>query len=165
MATGTASTTTDPAATHRLVPESVLHAILATLFVLGIAAIIQNVMVGIYLYRNGFDIHPAPAPAPAHAVDARFVKIGESYRTALGKAYAKAWGDGATMLDSGQPLSTAIAAVGKSWEANRSQAFDQAATPEFEKIIPATTKDADITPAQRSAMAAAWRGFAAGLSK
>lgn len=106
-----------------------------------------------------------PAGPPAPPSDPHFVKVGRAYLPGLGKAYAAAWEEGAKMLDVGQPLSAAIAAVGKAWDANRTQIFDQMATPEFAKIIPESQKDADLTPQQRAAMAAAWRGFASGLGR
>ena len=92
-------------------------------------------------------------------------EVGRAYLPGLGKAYAAAWEEGAKSLEAGQPLSAAIAAVGKAWDANRTQLFDQLATPEFAKIVPESQKDADVTPQQRAAMAAAWRGLALGLGK
>jgi hypothetical protein len=106
-----------------------------------------------------------PAGPPAPAKDPHFVKVGRAYLPDLGKAYAAAWEEGAKGLEAGQPLSAAVAAVGKAWDANRAQLFDRTATAEFAKIIPESQKDADVTPQQRAAMAAAWRGFAAGLGK
>ncbi len=106
-----------------------------------------------------------PAGPPAPAIDANFVHLGRAYLPGLGTAYAAAWEEGAKALDAGQPLSAAIAAVGKAWDANRTQLFDRMATPEFAKIVPESQKDADVTPQQRAAMAAAWRGFASGLGR
>jgi hypothetical protein len=106
-----------------------------------------------------------PAGPPAPPQDPHFVKVGRAYLPGLGKAYAAAWEEGAKGLEAGQPFSTAIAAVGKAWDANRAQLFDRVATPEFAKIIPESQKDADVTSQQRAAMAAAWRGFASGLGK
>jgi hypothetical protein len=106
---------------------------------------------------------PSGPPAPPH--DPQFVPLGRAYLPGLGKAYAAAWEEGAKGLEAGQPLSAALAAVGKAWDASRTQLFDRMATPEFAKIIPESRKDADITLQQRAAMAAAWRGFALGLGK
>ena len=106
---------------------------------------------------------PPPGPQPLH--DPHFVRIGQAYIAALSKTYASAWDQGAQGLDTGQGLSTALDAVAKAWSANRTQLFDQMVTPEFAKLIPETTKDADVTPQERAAMAAAWRGFALGLRK
>ena len=105
---------------------------------------------------------PAGPPPPPH--DPNFVRVGRAYLPGLGKAYAAAWEEGAKSLEAGQPLSAAIAAVGKAWDASRTQLFDRLATPEFAKIVPESQKDTDVTPAQRAAMAAAWRGLALGLN-
>ena len=104
-----------------------------------------------------------PSPQPPH--DPHFVHIGQAYIAALGKTYASAWDEGAMGLDTGQNVSTALEAVAKAWSTNRTQLFDQMVTPEFGKLIPETAKDADVTPQERAAMAAAWRGFALGLRK
>jgi hypothetical protein len=106
---------------------------------------------------------PSPSPQPPH--DPQFVRIGRAYLPELGKAYATAWEEGAKSLDAGQPLSGAIAAVAKAWNTNRSELIDRLATPEFAKVVPESTKDADVTPQQRAAMASAWRGLALGLRK
>jgi hypothetical protein len=117
------------------------------------------VAIGVSVYLH----EPAGPPAPLQ--DTHFVKVGRAYLPGLGKAYAAAWEEGAKGLDAGQAFSAAVAAVGKAWDANRAQLFDQVATPEFAKIIPESQKDADVTPQQRAAMAAAWRGLASGLRK
>ncbi len=108
-------------------------------------------------------VGPPPGPVPPH--DPQFVHLGRSYLPELGKAYATAWDEGAKGLETGQNLSSALSAVAKAWDANRIQLFDQIATPEFRKLIAETKKDADVTPQERAAMAAAWRGFALGLRK
>ncbi len=108
-------------------------------------------------------VGPPPGPVPPH--DPLFVKLGRAYLLELGKAYATAWEDGAKGLETGQNLSGALSAVAKAWGTNRTQLFDQMATPEFRKLIAETKKDADVTPQERAAMAAAWRGFALGLRK
>jgi hypothetical protein len=38
-------------------------------------------------------------------------------------------------------------------------------TPEFSRIVAESTKDSDVTPAERAALAAAWRGLSLGLGK
>ncbi len=106
---------------------------------------------------------PAGPPAPPH--DPRFEKLGHEYLPGLGKAYAAAWEEGARSLDAGQPLSASLAAVSKAWEANRISLFDKSVAPELARIVPESQKDADVTPAQRAAMAAAWRGLALGLDR
>lgn len=105
-----------------------------------------------------------PAP-PSPAVDPHFVAIGKAYLPGISKAYADAWEDGAKGLDSGKPYSVVLEDVAKSWDASRTALFGKSAVPEFNKIIAATVKDADVTLQQRAAMAAAFRGFAAGLGK
>jgi hypothetical protein len=111
------------------------------------------------------DAHRNPAPGPAPPRDARFVSLGKAYLPRLGRAYAAAWEDGAKQLEAGGGISAAIDAVAKSWSANRTQLYDHVLTPEFSKIVVESAKDTDVTPLERSAMAAAWRGLAVGLAK
>jgi hypothetical protein len=132
----------------------------STLLAVGLSSLLGGVVAIGVSARLG---EPAGPPAPPQ--DPHFVKFGRAYLPGLGKAYAAAWEEGAKGLEAGQPLSGAIAAVGKAWDANRAQLFDRMATPEFAKIVPESQKDADLTPQQRAAMAAAWRGFASGLGK
>ena len=106
-----------------------------------------------------------PRPTPRPSYDPHFVHLGRTYLPELGKAYAAAWDEGAKGLEADQNLSQGLDAVAKTWGTNRTQVFDQLATPEFRKVIAETKKDADVTPQERAAMAAAWRGFAIGLRK
>jgi hypothetical protein len=62
-------------------------------------------------------------------------------------------------------MGQSLSAVAKAWGTNRTQLFDQMATPEFRRLIAESKKDAEVTPQERAAMAAAWRGFAIGLRK
>jgi hypothetical protein len=105
---------------------------------------------------------PNPNPLPD---DPCFVALGRAYLPQLGKAYAAAWDDGAKALDAGQAVSAALDAVAKGWTANRTALYDTAITPELAKILPESVKDADVTPAERAALAAAWRGLARGLAQ
>lgn len=131
-----------------------------TLLTVAFSSLVSGaVAIGVSVRLGG----PTGPPPPPH--DPHFVPLGRAYLPGLGKAYSAAWEEGAKGLEAGQPLSTALAAVGKAWDASRTQLFDRMATPEFAKIIPESRKDADITPQQRAAMAAAWRGFALGLGK
>jgi hypothetical protein len=131
---------------------------LRTLFTVVISSILGAfVSFGVFVWINS----PIPKPSPPH--DARFVALGKSYLAQLGKSYARAWEDGAILLDSGQGLSTTLEAVSKSWTSNRTQLFDQVVTPEFGKLLPESTGDPDVPPQARAALAAAWRGFALGL--
>jgi hypothetical protein len=106
---------------------------------------------------------PAANPGPAH--DRRFVALGKAYVPQLGKAYAAAWEEGAKQLDGGAGLSAALDAVSKAWSSKRTELYDHVLTPEFSKIVIESVKDADVTPAERSAMAAAWRGLSLGLGR
>lgn len=98
-----------------------------------------------------------------HRVDAHFISIGQTYRTELGKVYARAWEDGARNLESGAGAAAAIDGVAKSWDAGRVSLFESLVTPELVKIVPEGKADKDITAEDRSRLAAAWRGFAKGL--
>ncbi len=106
---------------------------------------------------------PTGSPQPSH--DRQYVSLGRAYLPQLGKAYAAAWDQGAKALDSGQGISAALDTVAQTWTANRTEIYDKLLTPELAKIVPESVKDSDITPTERAAMAAAWRGFALGLSK
>jgi hypothetical protein len=97
--------------------------------------------------------------------DPQFVALGRAYLPQLGQAWARAWNEGASAVDSGQPISAALDLVGKNWTASRTSLFDKLVAPEFAKIVPESIKDSDITSSERAALAAAWRGFAAGLAK
>ncbi len=115
---------------------------------------------GVSQYLRTFE---GPNPSPPAPVDRRFVALGRAYLPQLGNAYAAAWERGAKALDSGQGLSAAIEVVAQTWTVNRTDIFNKLLTPEQAKIVPESTKDADVTPAERAAMAAAWRGLALGL--
>jgi hypothetical protein len=131
-----------------------------TFLTMGLSSLLgAAVAIGIFIR---FSEPAGPAGPPS---DPRFVPIGKAYLPALGKLYAAAWEEGAKSLDAGESLSNAIAAVGNAWNQNRRQLYDKMATPEFTKIVPESQNDAALTPQQRAAMAAAWRGFAKGLGK
>jgi hypothetical protein len=104
-----------------------------------------------------------PVPNPGQPQNPQYVAIGKAYLPQLGKAYAAAWEEGAKQLEAGGGISAALGAVSKTWSANRTKLYDQMLTPEFSKIVAESVKDADLTPAERSAMAAAWRGLSRGL--
>jgi hypothetical protein len=106
---------------------------------------------------------PAPNPRPPH--DPRFVTLGKVYLPQLGKAYATAWDEGAKQLEVGQSIAAALDTVSKTWSANRTQLYDQVFTPEFSRIVAESVKDSDVTPPERAALAAAWRGLSLGLAK
>ncbi len=95
--------------------------------------------------------------------DARFLVIGKAYLPQLGAAYADAFTVGAAHLEDGEPVSDALDAISKAWSANRLSLYDKTLSPEFTKILPESVRDEDVTPAERAALAAAWRGLALGL--
>lgn len=105
-------------------------------------------------------LSPRPS-APPH--DSRFVRLGRMYLPALGDAYAAAWEEGAGRLDGGEGLTRSLEAVARAWSISRTRLFDRMVTPEFDGLVAASKRDAEVTPRERAAMAAAWRGFAAGL--
>jgi hypothetical protein len=110
-------------------------------------------------------LEPArPTSSPLAPHDGGYVSLGRAYLPQLGKAYAAAWDQGADALDSGQGIAAALDTVARTWTANRTEIYDKLLTPELAKIVPESVKDSDVTPAERAAMAAAWRGFALGLS-
>jgi hypothetical protein len=109
---------------------------------------------------------PTGSPQSRHAgIDRRYESLGRAYLPQLGKAYAAAWDQGAKALDSGQGISAALDTVAQTWTASRTEIYDKLLTPELAKIVSESVKDSDITPTERAAMAAAWRGLALGLSK
>jgi hypothetical protein len=101
-----------------------------------------------------------PVPTPIDPMTA----LGRSYVASLGDVYAGAWNDGAKALDAGKPVADALAVVAGSWQSGRVALFDASAAPAFAKIVAENTADADVSPQDRAALAAAWRGFAAGLA-
>ncbi len=105
----------------------------------------------------------ANAAQPHH--DVHFAALGRAYLPQLALAYSRAWDQGAVALDSGQPVSAALDLVAKNWTSGRTALFDKLVAPEFAKIVPESIKDSDVTPQERTALAAAWRGFAAGLTR
>jgi hypothetical protein len=106
-----------------------------------------------------------PVPNPAYPHNEQFVAIGRAYLPQLGKSYAAAWEEGAKQLDAGGGISAALDTVSKTWSADRTKLYDHVLTPEFSKIVAESVSDADLTPTERSAMAAAWRGLSLGLGK
>jgi hypothetical protein len=97
-------------------------------------------------------------------VDAAFIQLGRAYLPDLGKAYGAAWEDGAKLLEAGQPVSTAVGQVTTSWTTKRQALMDAQISPALAKVVPESTKDADVTSSERAALAAAWRGLARGLA-
>ena len=104
-----------------------------------------------------------PVPNPGQPQNPQYVAIGKAYLPLLGKAYAAAWEEGAKQLEAGQSITAALEAVSKAWSANRTELYDHVFTPEFSRIVAESVKDSEVTPAERAALAAAWRGLSLGL--
>jgi hypothetical protein len=143
-------------------PRSSLIPSRRTLLLIAVSSLVGGALsLGAFLWlRSAGGVSPSPQPPPH---DPRFVPLGSHYHIQLRKAYAAAWEDGAKALDAGIGVSTALDTVAKSWTTRRTDLFDKLVTPEFSKILPESVKDADVSAAERAAMAAAWRGFALGL--
>jgi hypothetical protein len=137
----------------RIVLGYVAYAVLAAIALLTIAIAIN------YISLQAPDATAAGPPA-----DARLTAIGRAYMPELGRAYAAAWEAGARDLDAGKPIGTAIGTVGTTWSTGRSALYDRTITPALKTIVPEGTADVDVTAGQRAAMAAAFRGLAAGVS-
>ena len=131
-----------------------------TVLVSGLAGAVLAVAVSVLVKMPD---KPAPKPGPPH--DPRFVVLGKGYLPQLGKAYALAWDEGAKELDAGKGISAALDVVSQKWTSSRTQVFDHVLTPEFSRIVAESVKDADVTPAERAALAAAWRGLSLGLQQ
>jgi hypothetical protein len=108
-------------------------------------------------------IHPNPNPNPTPAPTTDWNAVGKAYLPALGSAYASAWEQGAAGLEAGQGIDVSLGVVASQWASGRTKLFGELVAPEFEKVIPEGTADADISPVQRAALAEAWRAFAASL--
>jgi hypothetical protein len=135
----------------------------STVATVGLSGVLGGALaIGVSDWLRPADGH-ADAPPPPH--DRRFVSLGRSYLPRLGGAYADAWDQGAHALDSGQTISAALDTVARSWTSNRTEIYDTLLTPELVKLVPESVKDSDVTPAERAALAAAWRGLALGLKK
>lgn len=132
-----------------------------------LATVIASALVGGIVAIGGFQwiqtYHGTKPVQPPR--DAHFAAVGRAYLPQLAQAYARAWNDGATALESGQPISAALDLVGKNWTSDRTALFDKVVAPELATIVPESVSDADITVQERAALAAAWRGFAAGLTR
>lgn len=132
-----------------------------TLVVVAVSGVLGGVLALLASARLATADKPAPNPAYSH--DRRFVAIGRAYLPQLGKAYAAAWEQGAKKLEAGGGIAVSLDAVSQSWKSNRVQLYDRMLTPEFAKIVAENIKDEDLTTAERTAMAAAWRGLSLGL--
>lgn len=129
----------------------------------GLFAIVVAITVGATAWWLG-GRGDGPTPTPASAIDPRFVPVGKAYIKDLGVAWGASLEDGAKILDAGQPIGMADDAVAKAWEANRKSAFNAHVTPELSKVVEQGKDEKSVTPADRSALAKAYRGLAKGAS-
>jgi hypothetical protein len=142
-----------PANPHSVLWRSASYALVA--FVAAVAALSVD-----RENRRGLARDALP---PTLTVDARFTAIGKDYAPKLAAAYAAAWTAGAFELGDGSSPPAALGVVASTWATKRADLFDAVIKPELSKIVPEDTPDADVTPAERAALAAAFRGLAAGL--
>jgi hypothetical protein len=108
-------------------------------------------------------VTPVVEPAATAPLDP-IAAVGKKYGAGLLKVYAGAWRDGARKLDAGGTMEAGIAQVGTSLSTGRATLYDETITDVLAQIIPEGTLDADQTPKQKAAGAAAFRSIAAGLS-
>lgn len=107
---------------------------------------------------------PAPYPEPTSQVDEAFIPLGEAYGPGLSVAYGEAWAAGAESLDRGTQVGKALDEVASRWTTSRKKLLASEVEPRFAQIVPEAEREQNITPAKRRALAAGWRGFAAGLN-
>ncbi|WP_165068428.1 hypothetical protein [Paludisphaera rhizosphaerae] len=122
---------------------------------LAAAAALISVGFGLSEYRS------KPAE-PAAVVSIR--ATGRTYPKTLATAYAAAWIKGAEALEAGKGPVDALGVVTEAWTAGRVALFDKAVAPAFAAVVPEGKADAEVSAADRAALAALWRAFAAGLS-
>jgi hypothetical protein len=105
-----------------------------------------------------------PGPNPNSDYDAAFESVGQQYAASLPEACGAAWVAGARDLDRGSTVSASLLHVAKLWDETRKASFNELVAPKLAEIVPEASNEKEISPAQRRALAAAWRGFAAGLN-
>lgn len=93
------------------------------------------------------------------------VRLGKAYTANLGKVYASSWETGAAALEAGKPISSALDAVRDAWDRDRMALFNRSVAAEFAKVVPPGKADSEITAAEKTELAKAWRAFASGLRK
>jgi hypothetical protein len=103
-------------------------------------------------------------PRPDSDYDAAFESVGQEYASSLPEACGSAWVAGARDLDRGSTVSASLLHVAKLWDEARKASFNELVAPKLAEIVPEASAEKEISPAQRRALAAAWRGFAAGLN-
>ena len=105
-----------------------------------------------------------PGPNPNSDYDAAFESVGQQYAASLPEACGAAWVAGARDLDRGSTVSASLLHVAKLWDEARKASFNELVAPKLAEIVPEASTEKEVSPAQRRALAAAWRGFAAGLN-
>jgi hypothetical protein len=144
-----------PATVPAVVPAPALPRwVVALLIGLAVAAAVPSVLLIHQSWQK-----PAPAPPPRTGL----VAVGRAYVPTLATTYADSWEDGAKLLDAGQPVGTALDTVATSWGPRLTAAYNASVTPAFEKVLPQSKDEKDVTPEEKRALAAAWREFARGL--
>lgn len=96
-------------------------------------------------------------------VDTSFVPIARAYSGVILDSYASAWSTAAEEVAAGQPVAEVLARIRPNWETARTPDYKAKVSPAFAAIVPEGTPHEQVTPAQRAALAAAFRGFAKGL--
>lgn len=91
--------------------------------------------------------------------------VGRAYPRALGAVYAESWRRGAESLDAGRSVNDSLTVVADTWAASRITLFDRAVAPAFAAVVPEGKPDAEVSTADKAALASLWRGFASGLAE
>jgi hypothetical protein len=131
------------------------------------AALLASFVLGAWVSTGNLSCRSKPdRPEPLAPLSAQgLTRLGRTYTGNLGKVYASAWETGAAALEAGKPVSEALDAVRAAWDQDRVRLFNRFVAIEFDKIVPQGKPDAEVTAAERTALAKAWRSFAAGLRK
>lgn len=103
-------------------------------------------------------------PKPDSDYDTAFESVGQEYAASLPEACGSAWVAGARDLDRGSTVSASLLHVAKLWDEARKASFNELVAPKLAEIVPEASAEKEISQGQRRALAAAWRGFAAGLN-
>lgn len=96
--------------------------------------------------------NPTPTPTPGPVVPvSEFFRLGQGYKGTIVSSYADSLEAGASQIAAGVDVGTALAAIGTSWSAARTKAFDATISPALEKIAPGgdKTKSAELSNAFR----------------
>lgn len=130
------------------------------LLLIGLSQVGSVVCLGVGLWLGGFNLARPDFSPP---VDPAFVPIARAYSGVILDSYASAWATAADEVTAGKPIAEALAGVRANWETARTPEYKAKVSPAFAAIVPEGTPDAQVAPAQRAALAAAFRGFAKGL--